>query len=469
MSFGCVDVAVHDAGCTLSVRVRTTALCVVWSLSSEFFTNASLEKNALTKRDNYNPRRQAHPVVEWGELRRSRRLSRISFGANPSPEALDDAQTASDEARCWDAHAGVVSSVQVVARPQAIVTAGEDGMARVWTWEGEPIGLMDVNAPEGNGIPWHFRTAAFEEHGSNGEASEMLLQAKAAAAFYAGMKSRATRDEKARARQIALTKLKQGTPEGLEDLASHTIRSRLSPPRSPITSHRKSTLVIEDVSTGRGLGAGGQEPDGLPAPRWRTSMNPHDTASEGRKGWDAVFNGINALEEQNRANELALNSPSKLRRRRSIRGAIKTGGKTWRTLPSLIDLSHLASELPGPPGRCDPPAVSKAKAPRPCEIIARARAGAAGPAHSPKTGTGPGRAACGQRPVRGAHDAAGAHGVLPHSRSVFLSSSRRCRFNIHTMTLSPGRPMNLSRAYGRTQTMPLSPCLTTNARSRGRR
>ena len=59
-------------------------------------------------------------------------------------------------------------------------------------------------------------------------------------------------------------------------------------------------------------------------------LNPHDTASEGRKGWDAVFDGINALEEQNRANELALNSPSKRRRRRSIRGAIKTGGKTWR-------------------------------------------------------------------------------------------------------------------------------------------
>ena len=360
VSFGCVDVAVHDAGCTLSAGADD-GTCVVWSLSADFFTHASLEKNALQKRDNYNPRRQAHPVVEWGELRRSRRLSRISFGANPSPAALDDAQTASDEARCWDAHAGVVSSVQVVARPQAIVTAGEDGMARVWTWEGEPIGLLDVNDPEGNGIPWHFRTAAFEEHGSNGEAREMLLQAKAAAAFYAGMKSRATRDEKARARQIALTKLKQGTPEGLEDLASHTIRSRISPPRSPITSHRKSTLVIEDVSPDEGWALMVKSPTAFQL-RDGAAVNPHDTASEGRKGWDAVFNGINALEEQNRANELALNSPSKLRRRRSIRGAIKTGGKTWRTLPSLIDLSHLASELPGPPGRCDPPVVRK---PRP--------------------------------------------------------------------------------------------------------
>ena len=125
-------------------------------------------------------------------------------------------------------------------------------MARVWTWEGEPIGLMDVNAPEGNGIPWHFRTAAFEEHGSNGEARDMRREAKAAAAFYAGMKSRATRDEKARARQIALTKLKQGTPEGLEDLASHTALEEREPPRSPITSHRKSTLVIEDVSIEEG-------------------------------------------------------------------------------------------------------------------------------------------------------------------------------------------------------------------------
>ena len=235
-------------------------------------------------------------------------------------------------------------------------------MARVWSWTGEPIGLMDVNAPEGNGIPWHFRTAAFEEHGSNGEARDMLREAKQAAAFYAGMKSRATRDEKARARAIALTKLKQGTPEGLEDLASHTIRSRgTGPPRSPITSHSKSTLVIEDVSLEEGWALMVKSPTAFQL-RGDGPLNPHDTASEGRKGWDAVFNGINALEEQNRANELALNSPSKRRRRRSIRGAIKTGGKTWRTLPSLIDLSHLASELPGPPGRCDPPVVRK---PRP--------------------------------------------------------------------------------------------------------
>ena len=120
--------------------------------------------------------------------------------------------------------------------------------------------------------------------------------------------------------------------------------------------------MIEDVSPDEGWALAIKSPTAFQLRAEDAPLNPHDTASEGRKGWDAVFNGINALEEQNRANELALNSPSKLRRRRSIRGAIKTGGKTWRTLPSLIDLSHLASELPGPPGRCDPPAVSK---PRP--------------------------------------------------------------------------------------------------------
>ena len=54
----------------------------------------------------------------------------------------------------------------------------------------------------------------------------------------------------------------------------------------------------------------------------------------------------------------------------------------------------------------------KTKAPRPCEIITRARAGAAGPAHSSDDWPGPGRGLRGQRPVRGAHDAVGAHGVL---------------------------------------------------------
>ena len=29
----------------------------------------------------------------------------------------------------------------------------------------------------------------------------------------------------------------------------------------------------------------------------------------------------------------------------------------------MIDLSHLASELPGPPGRCDPPVVRKPRPP----------------------------------------------------------------------------------------------------------
>ena len=170
------------------------------------------------------------------------------------------------------------------------------------------------------------------------------------------MKSRATRDE-ARV-PTALTKLKQGTPEGWKI-------SRPIPYETGLPDHlffQKVDFVIEDVSPDEGWALMVKSPTAFQLRAENAPLNPHDTASEGRKGWDAVFNGINALEEQNRANELALNSPSKLRRRRSIRGAIKTGGKTWRTLPSLIDLSHLASELPGPPGRCDPPAVSK---PRP--------------------------------------------------------------------------------------------------------
>ena len=219
VSFGCVDVACMSRR-TLSAIGRQARR--VWSLS---LTSSRISwKRMLSRSATASIPDDSASGGGWGELA-CWRLSCL-VRSEPITSALDDAQTASDEAKCWDAHAGVVSPVQVVARPQAIVTAGEDGMARVWTWTGEPIGLMDVNAPEGNGIPWHFRTAAFEEHGSNGEARDMLREAKAAAAFYAGMKSRATRDEKARARQIALTKLKQGTPEGLEDLASHTIRSR---------------------------------------------------------------------------------------------------------------------------------------------------------------------------------------------------------------------------------------------------
>ena len=59
------------------------------------------------------------------------------------------------------------------------------------------------------------------------------------------------------------------------------------------------------------------------------------------------------------------------------------------------------------PSRCQ-----EAEAPRPRQVAAREGFSEAGPAHSPKTGTGPGRGLRGQRPVRGAHDAAGAHGVL---------------------------------------------------------
>ena len=257
-------------------------------------------------------------MVEWGELRRSRRLSRISFGANPSPKLLTTPKRHPMKRNAGTRTLGSYHR-QVVARPQASSPQGRWHGSRV-DLEGEPIGPLDVNAPEGNGIPWHFRTAAFEEHGSNGEARAMLHEAKAAAAFYAGMKSRATRDEKARARQIALTKLKQGTPEGLEDLASHTIRSRTVPPRSPITSHRKSTLVIEDVSPDEGWALAVKSPTAFQLPRWRA----YEPARHGERGPQGLGRRVQRHKRPRGAEPgqrtcLELAFEEKKRRRRSIR------------------------------------------------------------------------------------------------------------------------------------------------------
>ena len=57
VSFGCVDVAVHDAGCTLSAGADD-GTCVVWPCP-RISSLMLVSKNALTKRDNYNPRRSS--------------------------------------------------------------------------------------------------------------------------------------------------------------------------------------------------------------------------------------------------------------------------------------------------------------------------------------------------------------------------------------------------------------------------
>lgn len=346
-SFGAISATVVENGAALGAG-SDEGTCVVWFLDETFFADASLARNALTKRNNYNPRRQAHPVVEWGELRRSRRLSRVTLGGGDA-RVDEAARHASEQARCWQAHAGALTSVQVVRRPEAVVTASDDGLARIWSWAGELIGLLDVNAPEGNGMPWRFRTAAFVEAGGDGDARDALRAAKKAAAFYAGLQSRATRDERQVARTAALRKLRAGTDEGLEDLASFTL-SRTQPPRSPVST-RKATLEIADVSEDQGWARAAKQPM---RPWHRPDWRPDDAPPE--KGWDAVFGGIAALEASQKLASAALVPPK--RRRRPARGPSGCG-KTWKTKPSLIDLSYLALELPAPPR---PGAVTK---PRP--------------------------------------------------------------------------------------------------------
>ncbi|KAH8070494.1 hypothetical protein JL721_4885 [Aureococcus anophagefferens] len=378
---------------------------VTWALRSSFFARLNLRRVPPGRRRTYNPGRQVHTTVNWSELRRSRRLSQVDLGGRSS---LANVAGASDR-DSWDlavfqAHDDVeVTSLQIIEKPRTILTASEDGLARIWTWNGVLVGQLDVNRPAGGDgprkVPWDFVVQS-----TSAKTEVRGVQETLSAARSPPRPSRPCRGPRARRRAAV--------PDDADPaVATSTPPTPKSPPAAS-PGRKKRPLKKEpdpkpklSLATNRGLALSQSAPnlsrattpalehssrpttalspeEGWDAVRARTSTFHGRVRSDKKPedhSWDAIFDGIASLEknaELKRSQSLPRAASSQNRRP-------QTGGRRatpWRPSPSSRPSSaSLEPVLDGGPApqagqaRPDGGGATPAK-PRPlAEVIATKR------------------------------------------------------------------------------------------------
>ncbi|KAH8061162.1 hypothetical protein JL722_4463 [Aureococcus anophagefferens] len=230
-----------------------------------------------------------HTTVNWSELRRSRRLSQVDLGGRSS---LANVAGASDR-DSWDlavfqAHDDVeVTSLQIIEKPRTILTASEDGLARIWTWNGVLVGQLDVNRPAGGDgprkVPWDFVVQSTSAKTEVRGVQETLSAAKVAAAAFASVPRSARRRDAA---------VPDDADPAVADVDAPTPKS--PPAASP--GRKKRPLKKEpdpkpklSLATNRGLALSQSAPN---LSRATTPASEHSsrptTALSPEEGWDAV-------------------------------------------------------------------------------------------------------------------------------------------------------------------------------------
>ncbi|KAH8093433.1 hypothetical protein JL720_4567 [Aureococcus anophagefferens] len=283
---------------------------VTWALRSSFFARLNLRRVRPSRRRTYNPGRQVHTTVNWSELRRSRRLSQVDLGGRSS---LANVAGASDR-DSWDlavfqAHDDVeVTSLQIIEKPRTILTASEDGLARIWTWNGVLVGQLDVNRPAGGDgprkVPWDFVVQSTSAKTEVRGVQETLSAAKVAAAAFASV------PRSARRRASAPNLSRATTPA-----SEHSSR-----PTTALSPEEGWDAVRARTSTFHG--------------RVRSDKKPEDHS------WDAIFDGIASLEKN-----AELKRSQSLPRAASSQNRRPQTGKWWQTRDSMAPIAFLAPEL----------------------------------------------------------------------------------------------------------------------------
>ncbi|KAH8052935.1 hypothetical protein JL721_10755 [Aureococcus anophagefferens] len=256
---------------------------VTWALRSSFFARLNLRRVPPVRRRTYNPGRQ------------------VDLGGRSS---LANVAGASDR-DSWDlavfqAHDDVeVTSLQIIEKPRTILTASEDGLARIWTWNGVLVGQLDVNRPAGGDgprkVPWDFVVQSTSAKTEVRGVQETLSAAKVAAAAFAS----------------SAPNLSRATTPASE----HSSR-----PTTALSPEEGWDAVRARTSTFHG--------------RVRSDKKPEDHS------WDAIFDGIASLEKN-----AELKRSQSLPRAASSQNRRPQTGKWWQTRDSMAPIAFLAPEL----------------------------------------------------------------------------------------------------------------------------
>ena len=100
------------------------------------------------RRASFNPRRVVKSVVGGDELTHYRRIARSYQKRSVRIRTPSFS---------WKAHEDAITSVTAVDGSRNIVTSSQDCMCKIWNFEGEIVGQLDLNRGGGGGeVPWTF-------------------------------------------------------------------------------------------------------------------------------------------------------------------------------------------------------------------------------------------------------------------------------------------------------------------------
>ncbi|KAH8064168.1 hypothetical protein JL720_12966 [Aureococcus anophagefferens] len=308
-----------------------------------------------------------HTTVNWSELRRSRRLSQVDLGGRSS---LANVAGASDR-DSWDlavfqAHDDVeVTSLQIIEKPRTILTASEDGLARIWTWNGVLVGQLDVNRPAGGDgprkVPWDFVVQSTSAKTEVRGVQETLSAAKVAAAAFASVPRSARGGATRRSRMTQIQRSRTSTPPTPKSPPAASPGRKKRPLKKEPDPKPKLSLA-----TNRGLALSQSAPnlsrattpasehssrpttalspeEGWDAVRARTSTFHGRVRSDKKPedhSWDAIFDGIASLEKN-----AELKRSQSLPRAASSQNRRPQTGKWWQTRDSMAPIIAFAPEL----------------------------------------------------------------------------------------------------------------------------
>lgn len=311
----------RDKFCVVIAGGCDSGHVVFWGLQPLFFQALNCSQVPPVRRFTYNPMRQVHTFVDWSTLKLQKLTPRIAKGGE-----LGSLATSNDSFRAtfrsWSIHedAAAISCLQIIESHQVIVTASDDGVARLWSWNGMYVGQLDINSPLGtirrNGThvsetarSWNFMVSAVAL--SQQDDSTRLREVE-------------TVPTDVNSADVETSQKCETSSLAAESMLSLTTSSeRISSQDS--TKDNRGTLQSVDAAFYRGISG----------PR-----------SKEKRSWDSVFDGMINLEKREAQTRNEASMP-----RRGAVCAVPLKGKRWKTqelraVPAALRSPHFVSNAP---------------------------------------------------------------------------------------------------------------------------
>jgi WD40 repeat protein len=149
-----------------------TGVIVVWFVGDEQLEKSNIGPTRTARKRHYHGHRSCTTRMPWSTLKTSQdnAAKREKDNAEPGEVVKVAPRT------MWQAHGDAITAVQLIQEPQSILTASVDGFSKIWSLQGECLGMLDIFEPVPLPGSWKFPINMVRREEQNAVEARALLQ-----------------------------------------------------------------------------------------------------------------------------------------------------------------------------------------------------------------------------------------------------------------------------------------------------